>query len=146
MEKRIDEFIKKQTTASICCVDKMYDPHCFSCFYAIDVEKGLLYFKSSTNSHHASLLQDFVRVSGTIQPDKLNPLIIKGIQFSGLVLPPEATPSASTIYHARFPMALAMSGRVWTIRLDQVKMTDSTTGFGQKTSWKREPERVKAEV
>ena len=37
-------------------------------------------------------------------------------------------------------MALAVAGEIWTIKMDSIKMTDSTLGFGKKITWEREPE------
>jgi len=126
--------------ATICCVDEENNPYCFSCFYAFDSEEKLIYFKSSPATHHAILLNQKPLVSGTIQPDRLNPLAIKGVQFSGEIINgnkclPER---ASTFYHKKYPFALAMAGEMWTIQVEMVKMTDNTLGFGKKLVWQRQ--------
>jgi len=76
-------------------------------------------------------------VAGTIQQDKINPLAIKGIQFTGRILNPstEACSDAETIYHKRFPFALTMPGEIWTLQPDTIKMTDNTLSFGKKLHW-----------
>ncbi len=86
MNKAIIQFIKEQTCAGICCVDETGKPYCFSCFYAFNAEKGLLYFKSSRESHHAVLLMKNPLVAGTILPDKTSTLKVKGLQLEGMVL------------------------------------------------------------
>ncbi len=44
----------------------------------------------------------------------------------------------------KFPLAVAIPGEVWTIRLSHIKMTDSTLSFGKKISWTRAEEKVHA--
>ena len=142
INKTISQFIKEQTCAGICCVDETGKPYCFSCFYAVNVEKGLLYFKSSKESHHATLLMQHPFVAGTVLPDKLHELVVKGLQFEGVLLDKEhpLAQNASGNYHKANPMALAVPGEIWTIQIDSIKMTDSTLGFGKKISWQREQE------
>jgi uncharacterized protein len=142
MIESILQFLLGQKAATIACVDEQNAPYCFSCFFAFDRRENTLYFKSSNSSHHSRLLLRNPVVSGTILPDKLNPLSVKGMQFTGRVLNPGAPAGARAAgeYHKKFPLALALPGEVWTIRLDSVKMTDSSRLFAQKTSWKREEE------
>jgi uncharacterized protein YhbP (UPF0306 family) len=139
MDGKIIRFIKKQTCAGICCTDEQGKPWCFSCFYAFDSEDVLLYFKSSSDSHHSQLLKIKPFISGTILPDKLNPIFVKGIQFEGVIL--EATHplvnKASGYYHKKYPIAIAMNGEVSVIQVCHIKMTDSIKGFGKKISWRR---------
>lgn len=139
MDRIISEFIKKQRVATVCCVDEQGYPYCFSCFYAYGVE-GLLYFKSSTDTNHLQLLLKNNRVAGTIMPDKLNVLAIKGIQFEGQLVPADdaAAANAASRYHAKYPFALAMGGTVWTLQLNHIKMTDNSQGFGSKIQWNAE--------
>lgn len=133
------EFIEGQRVATICCVDEENHPYCFSCFYAFDREKQLIYFKTSPQTRHASLLIQNPSVAGTIQPDKLNPLAIKGIQFTGRIVNAnkELCQHAAGQYHTRYPFALTMPGEVYTIQPDFIKMTDNTLSFGKKITWQR---------
>ena len=137
MNETIIRFIQKQTCASVCCVDENSKPYCFSCFYAFNAEEGLLFFKSSADSYHSALMKKNSFVAGTILPDKLNTLFVKGIQFEGVVLNADhpLTKKASGYYHKRHPLALAMNGEIYVIQINQIKMTDSTKGFGKKISW-----------
>jgi uncharacterized protein len=137
MDERIVHFIDDQKVASVCCIDSEGRPYCFSCFYVFDKKKNLLYFKSSVNAHHTGLLIQNPDVAGAIQPDKLNPLAIKGIQFTGRILNAEddLCSDATIVYHKRYPFALAMPGEVWTIQLQVIKMTDNTLRFGKKINW-----------
>lgn len=139
MDSSITSFIKKQTCATIGYVDDKGLPNCFSCFFAFDEVNGLLYFKSSPGAKHCEQLLLSPNVSGTILPDKLKPLLVQGIQFTGEVLN-ELNPlaaGASGYYHKKNPLALAMSGKVWTVKIGFIKMTDSSKGFGKKIIWER---------
>ena len=140
MNARIGDFIEGQKVATVCCMDEENTPYCFSCFFVFDREKALLYFKSSSKAFHSTVLNKSPKVAGTIQPDKLNPLAIKGIQFTGLMInahEPMAS-DANTRYHKKYPFALAMPGEVRTIRLHYIKMTDNTLSFGKKIIWQQE--------
>ena len=138
MNERIVDFITHQRVATICCIDEDNCPYCFSCFYAFDIERELLYFKSSSDAHHSQIFKQNPIVAGTIQPDKLNPLAIKGIQFTGQMLHPknEFCSKAEAIYHQRYPFALAMPGAMWTLQLETIKMTDNTLSIGKKLHWR----------
>ena len=137
MDEEIVRFLQQQTCATICVVDENGSPYCFNCMYAFTGEFGLLYFKSSADTHHAGLLKTSSLVAGTILPDKLNVILPKGVQFNGLVLQEHdpLTEKASLFYHKKFPIAIAVSGEVWTIRINRIKMTDSTKGFRKKITW-----------
>ena len=139
MNEKIAEFISKQTCANLACVDELGNSWCFSFFYSVDVANDLLYYKSSNDTRHSVILHANPKVSGTILPDKLNFLAIKGVQFEGVLLP-AADPlaaHAAAHYHKKHPVALAMPGAIWTIRLDHVKFTDNTLGIGNKINWNR---------
>lgn len=140
MNELIIKFIEKQTCASVCCVDDQNRPWCFSCFYALDDKSGFLLFKSSPGSFHVDILERNPKVAGTILPDKLNKLLIKGVQFSGSVISRNDPLVSHTqqIYHKRHPVALAIKGEIYCIRLDQIKFTDNSLGFGKKIIWERD--------
>mgnify|MGYP001602188215 CR=1 FL=1 len=142
MNDKIPAFLKKQTAASISFVNEINEPFSFSCFYAFNSTKNLLYYKSTVSAYHSKILLQNPKVSGTIMPDKLNILSVKGIQFTGMVLN-EMDPlcmDASKNYHSRFPMAFAIQGVVKTVQLNQLKMTDNGPGIFKKYSWQREEE------
>ena len=140
MNKIIIQFIQKQTCATVCCIDEQGRPYCFSCFYAFDNEKGLLYFKSSADSHHSVLMKRNPFVAGTILPDKLNTVLVKGVQFEGTILNAHhpLTKQASGYYHKKHLLALAIPGETWTVQINRIKMTDSTKGFWKKITWNRD--------
>lgn len=139
MQEIIKQFIQGQNCITICCADEKNRPYCFSCFYIFNPEDGLLYFKSSEDSHHSLIIKKNPVIAGTILPDKINKLVTRGIQLEGEIvesLHPLAK-EAFNIYHKKIPMALAIKGNVHTVRLNTVKMTDSQLGFRKKINWKR---------
>ncbi len=138
--RNLQDFMSAQTCASICCTGPDEHPYCFSCFYAFHPGKGILIYKSAPEAHHSQLLAAHPRVAGTILPDALSKLHIQGIQFEGSLLPEEdpACRDAAAIYYRRHPLAVAHPGKLWTIRLEHIKFTDSKLGFGKKLEWKRE--------
>ena len=137
MDINISKFIEGQKCASICCVDGEGNPYCFSCFYVFNAEDGLLYFKSSPETLHMKLIKANPVIAGTILPDKLPLMGIKGIQFEGLVLSfaDRLSERGSEAYHKKYPFARAISGEVWVIQLLNIKMTDSSIGFAKKIAW-----------
>jgi hypothetical protein len=140
MNYKIVDFLNNQTSASICCVNEINEPYSFSCFFAFNAVDKLLYFKSAASSYHSRILSQNPKVSGTIQPDKLNKLAIRGVQFKGAVLS-EDDPlclKASGNYHHKFPIGLAIPGVVYTILLKEVKMTNNVLGIFEKLSWQLE--------
>ena len=140
MNDKILAFLKKQNAASICCVNEMNESYSFSCFFVFNSAENLLYYKSTASAYHSKILLQNPKVSGTIMPDKLNKLAVKGIQFTGVVLN-EDDPVWMDVfkhYHSRFPLTVAIPGVVRTIQLNQLKMTDNVPGFFKRHSWQRE--------
>ena len=138
--KTIIEFVENQKCLSLCCIKPNGLPYCFSCYFAFNYDEMLLYFKSSTDTNHIQHLKLNQNIAGTILPDKLTFLVVKGIQFDGNLILDDVIKlnKASKYYHKKYPFALAIPGEVWTIQIDSIKMTDSTKGFGTKLHWKRE--------
>ncbi|HJV20015.1 MAG TPA: pyridoxamine 5'-phosphate oxidase family protein [Sediminibacterium sp.] len=140
MNELISHFIQQQTCANICTLNENGTPYCFTCFFAFNSKEQLLLFKSSTDTTHSINILRNPLVAGTILPDKLNKLQIKGVQFEGEVLPfdhPMAK-QAPADYYLKNPMAVAVPGEVWTVKLQKLKYTDNTLGFGKKLHWVRD--------
>lgn len=138
INESILEFLQKQSFATICYTDGE-SPFCFNCYYAINEERGLLYFKTSSSARHSTILLQRRKVSGTVLPDKVDRIMTKGVQFTGevLIADEEMMKEASKLYHRRMPMALAMNGVVFVVRLDIVKMTERKLSGARRVEWKR---------
>lgn len=139
MHDTIVNFLQEQTCATICCKDDAGNPYCFNCYYVFNKDDGLLYFKTSADSNHYTFLANNPVVGGTILPDKLSKLVVKGIQLQGEIVEPGLpfTKDAASRYHKKLPMALAVKGEVFTLLINNMKMTDSSLGFGKKINWNR---------
>lgn len=134
----IKNFIESFKICTVCFVDENQKPHCINCFYFFDLENQLLVFKSSAGTNHASLTKAGAPVSGTILPENIDILKIKGLQFSGAIISNEEISkyNISFNYHKKYPMSIAMPGYVWAAKLETLKHTDNTLVFGKKTLWK----------
>ena len=148
MNETIIHFLEQQNCASVCCMDEEGRPYCFSCFYAFNSQEGLIYFKSSSTSHHTQQMKKNPFVAGTVLPDKLNKLTIKGIQFEAIVLDTQQPQVKKRLnnYYKKHPAALAMPGDIWILQIEYIKMTDNTLGFGKKIIWNRLKKIEKATV
>ncbi len=136
----IIKYIEKQTCATIACLNNDGAPHCFNCFYAFDASSGILCYKSSEETRHTQLLYKNKAIAGTILPDRLKTMMVQGIQFSGcMVEPDDIDNKVSRKYFLRFPFAVTMPGTIWYIRLQNIKMTDSSKVFAKKIRWERDP-------
>lgn len=137
LDERIMSFLSSQTNFTLAVSDNN-KPYCANCFYAYDVERNRLVFKSKPETTHISIALKNPHVAGTITPDALDKTRIQGIQFSGMIVraledQPEA---AKTVYYKKYPFALVITGELWVIRLQNLKFTDNKLGFGKKLNWK----------
>lgn len=139
MDQKIIDFISRQTCASICGVDENGNPLCFTCFYSFSSQNAWIIFKSSMDTAHARILQKNPSVAGTILPDKLEKHHLRGIQFEGsmLALDSHRAEQAAAYYYKKFPLALAIKGKIEIVQLNRVKFTDNQLGFGKKIIWER---------
>ena len=139
MDDPIINFLQNQSVMTICYTDKAGEPNCFPCFFAFNSSKELLYFKSSSSSYHSVMLNNNAEIAGSVLPDKLNIMALKGIQFKAVVLSPDDSlmHNASRYYYKKYPLALVIPGEIYAIQLTEIKMSDGAKGFGKKIIWKR---------
>lgn len=139
MDEAIINFLDSQTVATICCSDEVGKPYCFPCFYCFNPEQGLLYIKTSPTAYHSQLFLQRSEVAGSVLPDKLNKLALKGIQWEGVVLSREnpLAEKAGKFYYRKYPFALVIPGEVYAIELTAIKLIDGAKGFGKKIMWRK---------
>lgn len=79
------------------------------------------------------------KVAGTVNGQPKTVALIRGVQFKGEIrrLDGEESDARRKHYTRRFPVAAALKAPVWEIRLDELKFTDNTLGFGKKLHWLR---------
>lgn len=139
IDVRIRKFIAQNQTLTL-ATSQAEIPYCCSLFYAFEESEGLLFFMSSRESRHGKEMNLNSHISGTILNGEQSVLRLQGIQFSGeaFFLPKEMESKARKTYLQKFPIARLNPSELWYIRLDWIKMTDNTLGFGTKLIWERE--------
>ena len=133
----LKNFLNQNKVNTVCFVDNKNYPYCINCFYVFDESNNCLIFKSSHGTYHHELILDSAFVSGTILPETLDTLKLRGIQFTGkLISSTEVeTLHLNSKYLKKYPFSIAILGSVWAVKLEFLKFTDNTLGFGNKTTW-----------
>lgn len=136
-DKIIVSFLSDHTIASVALLTEDRKPYCVTCFYVYDESTNCLLFKSSFGTFHDQLMKESAPVSGTVLPESIDLVQIKGIQFTGklLSLQDAASLKNTSLYTQKYMMSLALPGYMWGIKLDYVKLTDNSLGFGHKITW-----------
>lgn len=136
--KNIIDYLQENKVSSVCFLDLNNKPYCINCFYEYDETSENLIFKSSHGTTHHDFIKNNLDIAGTILPNTLDFLKIKGLQFKGKLINEGEIQrlGLSTKYIKKYPMSLAIPGYIWAIKLEFAKLTDSTLGFGNKTIWK----------
>ncbi|ELQ6217892.1 YhbP family protein [Cronobacter dublinensis] len=134
----ISQWLAKQHVVTY-CVGREDALWCANAFYVYDRERVAFYLLSDTKSRHGEMAGQKARVAGTVNGQTKTVARIRGVQFAGelrLVEAPESE-ALRERYNRRFPVARVMSSPLWEIRLDEIKFTDNTLGFGKKLAWLR---------
>ncbi|EOL9021223.1 YhbP family protein [Cronobacter dublinensis] len=134
----ISQWLAKQHVVTY-CVGREDALWCANAFYVYDRERVAFYLLSDTKSRHGEMAGRQARVAGTVNGQTKTVTRIRGVQFAGelrLVEAPESE-ALRERYNRRFPVARVMSSPLWEIRLDEIKFTDNTLGFGKKLAWLR---------
>jgi len=144
MDKRIVRFLKKHhvCTLATCCDGQ---PWCASVFYLFMEEEMALVFTSDTATRHITEGLRNQKVAGAIPLETEMVGLIRGVQFSGVLLQPELElkKKALRAFLMRFPYAVLRSTSVWrsmpvwVVDLYEIKFTDNRLGFGKKLTWSR---------
>jgi uncharacterized protein YhbP (UPF0306 family) len=126
----------KVITLSTCAANHS---HSAICFYSYDKATNSLLIKSSEKTKHVENGLLNPESSGTILPNIQSIAKIQGIQFTALFQKTTANEESriSSLYYKTYPMALAIKGTIWVLKLLTIKLTDNTLGFGKKHYWER---------
>ena len=135
----IGKWLKKQHVLTY-CVGTGESLWCANAFYIFDEEEAAFYFLSEATTRHGQLIGQQGPTAGTINGQPKTVALIRGVQFRGEIrlLNDDEASLPRSLYNKRFPIARAMPAPMWAIRLDELKMTDNTLGFGKKLHWVRE--------
>ena len=122
------------------CVQQEGELWCANAFYLFDAQKVAFYILTEEKTRHAQMTGVEAKVAGTVNGQPKSVALIRGVQFSGEIKRLEEGESAMLRerYNRRFPIARALSAPVWEIRLDEIKFTDNTLGFGKNMIWLRD--------
>jgi len=136
----ITAYLKKQHVLSLCAGDaqSLWSANCFYAFNELDMS---FYMLTDHATRHGQLLALNPLVAGTISDQTITVSLIKGAQYRGemSVLSGEEAQEARRRYTGRFPLTKLATTPIWRLRLDEVKLTNNTLGFGTKLSWQRNP-------
>jgi uncharacterized protein len=137
MQREIRDFLCECKVATICYV-KDGLPYCFNCLYAVIPEIDCIVFKSSKSSLH-SRMHSGTPVAGTIYQASKSGYDNTGIQLSGrLAVASEMADiyeAAEKAYYRRFPIALTIPGKLFSIMLSTIKYTQTRNGIRHKLEW-----------
>lgn len=130
IDSKITAFIEKHHLLSLCTAHEN-KPYCASCFYAfVESTATLVIATDVTKTRHGKEASENRDVAGTIALETNIVGKIQGVQFTGMFT--EASESERKAYFKRFPYALAMQPTLWSIKINYLKFTDNTLGFGKK--------------
>lgn len=139
LPESIKGFLVKNRVATICFTNEQNMPYCFTCFFVISGEHPTLVFKSSYGTAHEDATRFENKIAGTVLPEKVDLLKIKGVQFTGHTLnEAEIDQKLVSDYYNKYPFGRVMPGYIWAVKLLAIKFTDNTRVFGQKTLWSAE--------
>ncbi|WP_379931911.1 YhbP family protein [Enterobacter sichuanensis] len=134
----INRWLAKQHVVTW-CVYHEGEMWCANAFYNYDPERVAFYVMSEDKTRHAQMTGQQAKVAGTVNGQPKTVALIRGVQFKGEIrrLDGEESDARRKHYTRRFPVAAALKAPVWEIRLDELKFTDNTLGFGKKLHWLR---------
>ncbi|ROU12985.1 hypothetical protein EB837_14085 [Kluyvera ascorbata] len=135
----ISRWLAKQHVVSW-CVAKEGQLWCANAFYVYDPQRVAFYLLSEETTRHGQMTGQQAPVAGTINGQPKTVALIRGVQFKGEIrlLSGEEAEEKRALYVKRFPVARMLSAPVWELRLDELKFTDNTLGFGKKLHWLRD--------
>ena len=110
-------------------------PQSASLFFAYDNENMLFIVASDIKTEHIQnvLVNDTVSGTVALQTDEIGK--IQGIQFRAKMH--KVTHNEGSLYFEAFPFAKVMNPQLWSIVLENIKLTDNRLGFGKKLYWQR---------
>ncbi|NOR58617.1 MAG: hypothetical protein GQ474_08860 [Sulfurimonas sp.] len=100
-------------------------------FYTFDETEVSFVVASSDDTTHIQNIVKNPNIAGSIVLETKTVGKIQGLQFRGEFSEANDA-SLKKLYFKTFPYALAMSPKLWKIKVDYFKMTDNNLGFGKK--------------
>lgn len=136
IDSRIARFLSRHHVMTLATSGDDGLPWCSNAFYAFDAERGELVFMSDETTAHAAHMEARPEVAASVVLETRIVGRVQGCQIRGRAARGDS--QALKRYLKRFPYAAAMASTIWTVRVDSVKFTDNTLGFGKKLIWQRD--------
>ena len=105
-----------------------------SLFYVYAKDKNSFVVASSDETTHIEHIKKNSDVAGNILLETKTVGKIQGVQFRATFRNLEDR-ELKKLYFKAFPYALALSPKLWQIKVNYFKMTDNKLGFGKKIIW-----------
>ena len=131
--EKIALFLDEHHVMSLATTD-FKDLSVCSLFYAYSRDKNTFVVASSDDTTHIEHIKKSAAVSGNILLETKAVGKIQGVQFRARFSPLKDT-ELKKLYFKNFPYALALSPKLWQIKVNYFKMTDNRLGFGKKIIW-----------
>lgn len=131
--EKISLFLDEHHVMSLATTD-FKDLSVCSLFYAYSKEKNTFVVASSDETTHIEHIKQNADVAGNILLETKTVGKIQGVQFRAAFSPLKDV-ELKKLYFKTFPYALALSPKLWQIKVNYFKMTDNRLGFGKKIIW-----------
>ncbi|WP_294964782.1 hypothetical protein [uncultured Gilliamella sp.] len=140
LNPKIIKFIKQQHVLSLSVLLPNNLPWACNAFYVFDQDLLCLYILSELKTTHAKAMLKNPMIAGTISFTPKTVAQIQGIQFQAVAshLTDQPAQLAYQLYYQAFPFARIIKAPIWSLQLQQIKMTNNVIGFAHKTHWSRE--------
>lgn len=132
MHKQINKFLQSQHLASICVLHENL-PYAFSAFYTYDNDTKSIIFASDAKTTHTQAFLLMPKVSATIASNTLKIAKIQGVQILGTIS--QANQVQMKHYYEAFVFSKTLNPTLWACKIEWIKYTDNTLGFGKKIIW-----------
>ena len=130
--EKIEQFIEEHHVLSLATTGK--ELSVCSLFYTYDKESHSFIVASSKDTLHIQNIQISSDVAGNILLETKEVGKIQGLQFGG-ICHAVSEKRLKLLYFKHFPYALALTPKLWQIRVNFFKLTDNRLGFGKKLIW-----------
>lgn len=141
LSNKIQTWILRNSVVTFCVATSLQNLWCCNAFYIYDPNTVSFYFLSQLRTRHATMASSNTTVAGTINTQTRNIKSLRGIQFSGVLTMLSGTESrqrfADYSKHFYDISSDLLSAPIWKIHIQELKFTDNTTRFGEKTCWSR---------
>ena len=131
--EKIALFLDKHHVMSLATTD-LKDLSVCSLFYAYSRDKNSFIVASSDDTTHIEHIKKHANVAGNILLETKTIGKIQGVQFRAAFSSLEDE-ELKKLYFKTFPYALALSPKLWQIKVNYFKMADNKFGFGKKIIW-----------